>query len=378
MTRLEKCLNISDLRRAAKRRAHKMVFDYMDGGAEDEVTLGHNSQAFGNYELLFKVLAGIKNVDLSTTILSTKSDMPFILSPSAGNRLFHKDGERAVAKAAEAFGAIYCLSTLSSISMEEIGALIKSPKWFQLYVWKDRALVKEMLVRAKAAGFSTLILTADLPIHGNRERDPRNGFTIPPSLGPRQIWQGIKRPFWSYDYLTAPPVQFANLSTKNPAATLERFVHEQLYQAFSWRDAEWLLGEWSGPAILKGVVRADDAMRALRVGFSGLMISNHGGRQLDHSAPPISLVENLRDRLGDEMTLIVDGGVRRGTDILKALALGADGIGFARPYLYGLAAAGEAGVMRALEIMKTELERNMVLLGTKSISEIDQSFVRKA
>ncbi len=304
--------------------------------------------------------------------------MPFILSPSAGNRLFHKDGERAVAKAAEAFGAIYCLSTLSSISMEEIGALIKSPKWFQLYVWKDRALVKEMLVRAKAAGFSTLILTADLPIHGNRERDPRNGFTIPPSLGPRQIWQGIKRPFWSYDYLTAPPVQFANLSTKNPAATLERFVHEQLYQAFSWRDAEWLLGEWSGPAILKGVVRADDAMRALRVGFSGLMISNHGGRQLDHSAPPISLVENLRDRLGDEMTLIVDGGVRRGTDILKALALGADGIGFARPYLYGLAAAGEAGVMRALEIMKTELERNMVLLGTKSISEIDQSFVRKA
>ncbi len=378
MTRLEKCLNISDLRRAAKRRAHKMVFDYMDGGAEDEVTLGRNSQAFGNYELLFKVLAGIKNVDLSTTILSTKSDMPFILSPSAGNRLFHKDGERAVAKAAEAFGAIYCLSTLSSISMEEIGALIKSPKWFQLYVWKDRALVKEMLVRAKAAGFSTLILTADLPIHGNRERDPRNGFTIPPSLGPRQIWQGIKRPFWSYDYLTAPPVQFANLSTKNPAATLERFVHEQLYQAFSWRDAEWLLGEWSGPAILKGVVRADDAMRALRVGFSGLMISNHGGRQLDHSAPPISLVENLRDRLGDEMTLIVDGGVRRGTDILKALALGADGIGFARPYLYGLAAAGEAGVMRALEIMKTELERNMVLLGTKSISEIDQSFVRKA
>ncbi len=378
MTRLEKCLNISDLRRAAKRRAHKMVFDYMDGGAEDEVTLGRNRKAFGDYELLFKVLAGIKNVDLSTTILSTKSDMPFILSPSAGNRLFHKDGERAVAKAAEAFGAIYCLSTLSSISMEEIGALIKSPKWFQLYVWKDRALVKEMLVRAKAAGFSTLILTADLPIHGNRERDPRNGFTIPPSLGPRQIWQGIKRPFWSYDYLTAPPVQFANLSTKNPAATLERFVHEQLYQAFSWRDAEWLLGEWSGPAILKGVVRADDAMRALRVGFSGLMISNHGGRQLDHSAPPISLVENLRDRLGDEMTLIVDGGVRRGTDILKALALGADGIGFARPYLYGLAAAGEAGVMRALEIMKTELERNMVLLGTKSISEIDQSFVRKA
>jgi L-lactate dehydrogenase (cytochrome) len=377
MTRLEKCLNISDLRRAAKRRAHKMVFDYIDGGAEDEVTLERNRQAFGNYELLFKILAGIKAVDLSTTILSTRSDVPFILSPSAGNRLFHKDGERAVAKAAEAFGAIYCLSTLSSVSMEEIGALIKSPKWFQLYVWKDRSLVKEMLVRAKAAGFSTLILTADLPIHGNRERDPRNGFTIPPSLGPRQIWQGMKRPAWSYDYLTSPAVQFANLSSKTSAETLESFVRGQLYQAFSWDDAEWLLGEWNGPAVLKGVVRADDAMRALRVGFSGLMISNHGGRQLDHCAPPISLVENLRDRLGDEMTLIVDGGVRRGTDIIKALALGADGVGFARPYLYGLATAGEAGVMRALEIMKTELERDMALLGTKSISDIDHSFVRK-
>lgn len=377
MTRLEKCLNISDLRRAAQGRAHKMVFDYIDGGAEDEVTLGRNQQAFGDYELLFKVLAGVNKVDLSTTILQTKSDVPFILSPSAGNRLFHKDGERAVAKAAEAFGAIYCLSTLSSVSIEEIGALIKSPKWFQLYVWKDRALVKEMLVRAKAAGFSTLILTADLPIHGNRERDPRNGFTIPPSLGPRQIWQGLMRPAWSYDYLTSPMVQFANLSIKTAAETLESFVRGQLYQAFSWKDAEWLLGEWNGPAILKGVVRGDDAMRALRIGFSGLMISNHGGRQLDHAAPPIALVENLRDRLGEEMALIVDGGIRRGTDILKALALGADGVGFARPYLYGLAAAGEAGVMRALGIIKTELARDMVLLGTQSTREIDRSFIRQ-
>ncbi len=377
MTRLEKCLNISDLRRAAQGRAHKMVFDYIDGGAEDEVTLGRNQQAFGDYELLFKVLAGVNKVDLSTTILQTKSDVPFILSPSAGNRLFHKDGERAVAKAAEAFGAIYCLSTLSSVSIEEIGALIKSPKWFQLYVWKDRALVKEMLVRAKAAGFSTLILTADLPIHGNRERDPRNGFTIPPSLGPRQIWQGLMRPAWSYDYLTSPMVRFANLSIKTAAETLESFVRGQLYQAFSWKDAEWLLGEWNGPAILKGVVRGDDAMRALRIGFSGLMISNHGGRQLDHAAPPIALVENLRDRLGDEMALIVDGGIRRGTDILKALALGADGVGFARPYLYGLAAAGEAGVMRALGIIKTELARDMVLLGTQSTREIDRSFIRQ-
>ncbi len=377
MAKLDQCLNMDDMRALAKRRAHKMVFDYIDGGADDEWTLKQNSRAFENYSLHYKVLAGVGQPDLTLSLPGAQANVPFILAPSAGNRLFHKAGERAVAKAAQKIGAIYCLSTLSSFSIEAIGQQIATPKWFQLYVWKDRGLVRDMIARAKAAGFSALILTADLPTHGNRERDPKNGFTIPPSMGVRQILEALKRPAWTWDYLTSEPVRFANLMDKGPAQSLAQFVHDQLDQSFTWDDAEFILSEWNGPSYVKGLVRADDGVKAIKSGFEGIFISNHGGRQLDGAPAPIGLVETMRDRLGDDITLIVDGGIRRATDMLKAKALGADAVSFARPYLYGLAAAGEAGVSRALELFYSALLRDMVLLGASSWQGIDGRFVGK-
>lgn len=374
--RLARCLDIADLRAAARRRAHRMVFDYIDGGADDEYSLRRNCEAFDEYELLFRVLVGVDAVDTSATILGHKVAYPFFAAPSAGNRLFHTDGEHAVAKAVGDAGLIYCLSTLSSVSIEEVATLTKGPTWFQCYVWKDRALVKEMLDRARAAGFSALILTVDFPVTGNRKRDPRNGFTIPPKLGVRQVWEALKRPAWSWDYLTRPGIRYANLSEDTAAVSLAQFVAEQLNAGFTWRDAEWLLGEWGGPAIIKGIVRADDATRAVATGFKAIMVGNHGGRQLSASPAPIDVLESIVFAVGDRAEVILDGGVRRGTDVLKALALGAKAVSFARPYLYGLAAAGEIGVRRALAILAADVRRDMALLGARRVSEIDRSCIR--
>jgi L-lactate dehydrogenase (cytochrome) len=378
MTRkLDRCLNIDDLRVAARQRAHRMVFDYIDGGADDEVSLGRNTKAFDDYDLLFKVLAGADNVDMSTTLLGEKIDVPFFASPAAGHRLFHTHGERGVAKAADSAGTIFSLSTLSSVSIEEIAALTNGPKWFQLYVWKDRGLVKEMMDRAREAGYKALILTVDFPIAGNRERDPRNGFSIPPKVGVKQAWHALRAPAWSLDYVIRPSVKYANLSADTAAVSLQDFVYEQFDAGFNWRDAEWLLGEWNGPAVIKGVVRPDDARRAVDLGFNAVMVSNHGGRQLDRSPAPVHVLESIVDAVGPDAEVILDGGVRRGTDILIALALGARAVGFARPFLYGLAAAGEAGARRAMDILTNELRRDMVLLGTDRVSKIKRSLVRR-
>jgi len=371
--KLKNCININDLREAAKTRAHKMVFDYIDGGADDEKTLARNSSAFDDYELLYRVLSGVDSPDLSTTLLGQKMDVPFILSPSAGNRLFHTEGEYGPAKAAEKIGTVYSLATLSSVSIEDIGTATNGPKWFQLYVWKDRGLVKEMLDRAKAAGFTAMFLTVDLPIAGNRERDPKNGFTIPPKIGPKQVWHALNAPHWTMDYLFSPAIRYANLSS---AATLNDFVAAQLDAGFNWDDAEWLLGEWNGPTILKGVVRADDAIRAERVGFNAISISNHGGRQLDTSPAPISCLEPIREAVSDKTELIVDGGIRRGTDVLKAIAMGANAVSFARPYLYGLAAGGTEGAIKSVEIIRDAIKRDMILLGAQKITDIDRSFIK--
>jgi len=374
--RLSDCLNVQDYRRAAKRRAHKMVFDYIDGGSDDEVTRFENHTAFDDYRLLHKVLSGVDDPDMSTTIMGQKIDVPFILSPAAGNRLFHTEGEQGPAKAAEATGTVYCLSTLSSRSIEEIGALTKGPKWFQLYVWKDRVLVKEMLARAKAAGFTGLVLTVDFPITGNRERDPRNGFTIPPKVGPKQIWHAMNAPLWSLDYVTKPSVKYANLAADTDAVSLNEFVAKQLSADFSWTDAEWLLGEWSGPALIKGVARPDDARRAVSTGFNAISLSNHGGRQLDSTLAPVHCVEEVREAIGRDAQIIVDGGIRRGTDVLKALALGADAVSFARPYLYGLAAFGTKGAVQAVTQIRDAVKRDMILAGAGKLADLNQSYIR--
>jgi len=374
--RLERCLDVADLRDQARRRAHRMVFDYIDGGADREHTLHRNSAAFDEYDLMFRVLAGVDQVDPSTHVLGRKIAYPFFTSPAAGNRLFHTEGERAVAKSAGEAGLIYCLSTLSSVSIEEISKLTSGTKWFQCYVWKDRGLVKEMLVRARNAGFHALILTVDFPITGNRKRDARNGFTIPPKMSVRQAWEALKRPAWTFDYLTQPPIRYANLSESTAAVSLARFVAEQLDAGFTWRDAEWLLGEWNGPSVIKGIVREDDAARALASGFNAIMVSNHGGRQLDFSPAPIDVLEDIVNKVADRAEVILDGGIRRGTDVLKALSLGARAVSFARPYLYGLAAGGEAGVRRALAIIAADVRRDMALLGASTVSQIDRSCIR--
>lgn len=374
---MKQCLNVEDFRAAAKRRAHKMVFDYIDGGADDERALANNVEAFSRYTLDHRVLTGQADPDTSATILGRKIDVPFILSPAAGNRLFHKDGERGPALAADAVGTIYTLSTLSSRSIEEIAGLTTGPKWFQLYVWRDRVLVKEMLDRAKVAGYEALVLTVDFPITGNRERDPKNGFTIPPTVGPRQILGAINAPFWAMDYLASPPIRYANLSQNTAATSLNAFVASQLSADFSWDDAAWLLGEWNGPAIIKGVSRPADARRATDLGFGAISLSNHGGRQFDASPAPLDCLRRVRDAIGNDAQIIVDGGIRRGTDVLKAISLGADAVSFARPYLYGLAAFGEAGAVRATELIAEAIRRDMILMGVGALKDLSVDDITK-
>ena len=373
---MKSCLNIADLRAAARRRAHRMVFDYIDGGADDEWTLHNNSHAFNRYQLVHKVLAGVDAPDTRITLLGEQLPLPFFSSPTAGNRLFHTQGERAVASVANEFAVPYCLSTLSSVPMEEIARIKQGHKWFQLYVWKDRALVQEMLDRAWEAGFTVLILTADFAVTGNRERDPRNGFVIPPKLGLRQIRDALLSPAWTWDYLFSPPISYANISETTAAMSLVEFIDSQMHAGFNWKDAEWLLGQWRGASAIKGVLRPDDARIAADLGFKLAFVSNHGGRQLDGCVAPVDALGPILDTVGDRMELVLDGGVRRGTDILRALALGARAVSFGRPYLYGLAAGGRAGVHRAFTILAEELRRDMSLIGVHKLDELDASFIR--
>lgn len=377
MAKLSKCLNIADIRQAARRRAHKMVFDYIDGAADDEKTLRENTSAFDRYRLAHKVLVGVDEIDTSITLLGHTLQHPFFFSPAAGQRLFHTHGERGAATVAKEIGTAFCLSTLSSVSIEDVAAIGPDPRWFQLYVWKDRGLVREMIQRAKENGYSALILTVDFPITGNRERDPRNGFTIPPKTGPKQVIEAMKRPAWSWDFTFGPPIQYANLDQKTSAVSLNDFVAQQMHAGFNWRDAEWLLGEWAGASILKGVVRGDDARRAADLGFNAIAVSNHGGRQLDSDMTPIDALPEVLDAVGGSAEVILDGGIRRGTDILKALALGANAVSFARPYLYGLAAGGIPGVRRVGELMSAAVRRDMALAGVTKIADITSDLVRR-
>ena len=371
------CYNIADLRVLAKRRAHKMVFDYIDGGADDEVTLVRNSSDFAHYDLVHRALVGQRDIDLSCSLLGMELAVPFICGPTAGNRLFHKHGERAVTRAAHAAGTACSLSTLASVSIEEVAALTPGPKIFQLYVWKDKGLVKEMLQRAKVAGFHAMALTVDLSVHGNRERDLYNGLTIPPTIRAKQVFQALTKPAWTYDFLTSQPIRYANFNREQKTESLMEFVGEQLDPNFSWRDAEAYRARWDGPAVLKGIVHPGDAKRAIECGYDAVAVSNHGGRQLDADISPITALPAIVECLGGSAPIILDGGIRRGTDIIKALCLGAAAVSFGRPYLYGLAAGGQAGVERALTLLTEELKRSMTLLGARSIKELTQEFLKQ-
>jgi isopentenyl diphosphate isomerase/L-lactate dehydrogenase-like FMN-dependent dehydrogenase len=368
---IKQAVNIADLRLIAKSRAHKMVFDYMDGAADDEISLRRGKDAYSQLEMHYKILAGIKPpLDLSTKIFGMHVQLPFFGSPTAGNRMFHCEGETAVARASEKHGTLYSLSSLATTDITEIGELHKGPKVFQLYVWKDREIVKELIAKAKEGGFDALALTVDVSWMGNRERDIRNGFTIPPNYSISQMIEAIQRPAWTYDFLSHEPYTYACINADVPADSLVSFVNSQLSPSFSWSDAEWLLGEWNGPAAPKGVVRPQDAKKAIEIGFSSIWISNHGGRQLETSPATIDVLPSIREAVGPHVEIILDGGIQRGTDIAKAIALGADAVGVGKPYLWGLAAGGYDGVDKAYNILKVELDRAMGLLGTATVVDL--------
>jgi len=379
---INNCHNIDDFRKMAKSRIPVPLFHYIDGGADDESTLRRNTSAYDEYDLVPNGLADVANIDLSATILGQKVRSPLFLAPTGMNRLFHHDGERASSRAAEKYGCYYSLSTLSSVSIEEIGSLTESPKMFQIYIHKDRGLTYELIERCKKAKFTSLCLTIDTIVAGNRERDLRTGMTMPPKFTPSSLLGFAMRPRWVYNYLTHKGFKLSNLEGKTEKGSKESlsvidYINSQFDTNLSWEDAQKAIEAWGGPFAIKGVMSVADAKRAVDIGASAIMISNHGGRQLDSSPAPFDLLSDIVDAVGGKIEIICDGGIRRGTHVLKALALGANACSMGRPYLYGLAASGQAGVEAVLSNFEAELKRNMMLMGINNLSQLNSSKIRK-
>ena len=378
---LSRCHSIADLRRAARRRLPRSVFGYLDGAAEDEVTLYRNQADFGRYELLPRFLVDVGNIDLSTRVLGADLGVPYVLAPTGMSRLFHHTGERAVARAAHKANTMYSLSSMATTSIEDVAGVSTGPKLLQLYVWRDRGILKDFIRRAKDSGYTALCLTVDLPQAGQRERDLKNGFTVPPQLGLSNIVDTLLRPDWLLHFLTSPRIQLENVRTHATAAqdlfSVIDYTTAQLDPTLTWDDMAWMIEEWGGPFAIKGILTIDDARRARETGVSALILSNHGGRQLDHAPSPVSVLPEVVDALGGEVEIILDGGIRRGTDVLKALCLGASAVMVGRACLFGLGAGGEAGVQRALNLLSNEVRRNMALLGCPSVQQLDSRYVRE-
>lgn len=380
--RLSQCHNVDDLRALARRRLPGPIFHYIDGAADDEVTYRRNTQSYDSVDLVPNVLSGVETVDMSVEVMGCKIDMPLFCSPTALQRLFHHEGERAVARAAEKFGTLFGVSSLGTVSLAEIGALIKTPKMFQFYFHKDRALNAAMLDMAKAADFDILTLTVDTIIGGNRERDLRTGFTTPPRLTPSSLWQFASKPSWALNYFLRSKFELSQLKDhvgqgSNIAISVSDYFSSMLDQSMTWDDAADLRAAWGGKFCLKGIMSADDARRAVDMGADAIMISNHGGRQLDGSRSPFDQLEEILAAVGGEIEVICDGGIRRGTHILKAMALGATACSGGRLYLYALAAAGQAGVEKTLANFKAEIERDMKLMGVTSLNRLTPDMVRR-
>ncbi|TNE86125.1 MAG: alpha-hydroxy-acid oxidizing protein [Gammaproteobacteria bacterium] len=373
--RLSRCFNIDDLRKLAKKRLPASLFGYIDGGSDDEYTLRNNTSAFDHYALMQRILVDVSEIDLSTTVLGKKIDWPVLCAPTGMSRMFHHEGERAVAREAAKSGTFYSLSTLSTTSIEDVGRETDGPKMFQVYVHRDRELSREFVQRAKSAGFDALCLTVDLPAHGNRERDLRTGMTLPPKLTAKSVLDVLLHPAWVYHYLTTDAIELANVAHKiregsGEVSNLLQYVSKQFDPTVSWEDAEWIKSLWDGPFVIKGIMSVEDAKRAVDIGASAIVISNHGGRQLDSSPATIEMLPKIADAVGGQIELILDSGIRRGTHVLKALALGADACMIGRSYLYGLAAGGQPGVARALQLLRAEIELDMKLMGCRQLSDV--------
>jgi len=377
---LDRCFNFHDFRRLARRRLPGPIFDYIDGAADDETTYRRNTQAFESCDLVPNVLRGVENVDLSVTVMGRKLALPVYCSPTALQRLFHHDGERAVAAAAAKYGTMFGVSSLGTVSLEELRKAYTTPQVYQFYLHKDRGLNRAMLQRAKDAGVDIMMFTVDSITGGNRERDLRTGFSIPFRLTPTGMLQFALKPRWGINYLTHErfrlPQLDAHIDMSGSALSISRYFTDMLDPSMNWDAVAETVRQWDGQFCLKGVMSAADAKRAAEIGCTGVVVSNHGGRQLDGSRASFDQLAEIVDAAGDRLDILMDGGVQRGTHVLKALSLGAKAVGVGRYYLYPLAAAGQVGVERALGLMQTELQRDMKLMGCTAIGQLSRDNLR--
>ena len=379
--RLAGAASVDDLRRIARRRLPRGVFDYIDGAAEDEYTLANNRRAFERIAFRPRVLRDVSAVDTTTTLLGKPLPFPLVLAPTGFTRIADPEGELAVARAAARAGLPYALSTLGTRSIEEVAAAAGTARlWFQVYVWRDRALVAEMIARAAAAGFEALMVTVDTAVLGRRERDVRRGFSLPPKIGLGTFVDGALHPGWTWRFVRAEPIRFANVvgldvGDGSTAVSLAEYVNSQFDPTLAWDDLEWMRSVWSGPIVVKGIQTVADAVLAADHGVEAIALSNHGGRQLDGAPAPIELVAPVAQAVGDRTQIICDGGVRRGGDIVKALALGATACMTGRPYLYALGAAGERGVDHVIGLLHDGMRRTMALVGASEVDALGPEHV---
>lgn len=379
--KLDQCFNTQQFRRLAKKRLPGPIFHYIDGAADDEVTYRRNTEAYEECDLVPNVLAGVENIDMSTTVMGKKIDLPLFLSPTALQRLFHHDGEFAVARAAEKFGTWFGISSLATESIESIGEAIGTPKMFQLYYHKDKGLTNSMVERCKDANFDAIALTVDTIVGGNRERDLVTGFTSPPRLTPRSLASFAAHPGWTLNYLFRKKFELSNLKDyvqegTNVSLSISEYFSTLLDQSMDWKAAEEIRRHWGKQFCLKGIMSADDARRAVDIGATAIMVSNHGGRQLDGSRAPFDQLAEIVDAVGDKIDVICDGGIQRGTHVLKALSVGAKACSGGRLYLYALAGAGQPGVEKALSNFRVEIERGMKLMGARTVADLGRNNLR--
>ncbi|HAC64550.1 MAG TPA: alpha-hydroxy-acid oxidizing enzyme [Cyanothece sp. UBA12306] len=379
--RLHDCHNFQDFRKLAKRRLPGAIFNYIDGAADDEQTYRRNTEAYGDCDLIPNVLVGVENVDMSVEVMGQKLDIPIYCAPTALQRLFHHEGERAVARAAAEYGTMFGVSSLATVTVEEIAKIANTPKMFQFYFHKDRGLNDALLERARAANFNVLALTVDTITGGNRERDLRTGFTSPPKLTLDSLVSFAAHPTWAWNFLTKEKFDMPHLSGyvsqgTNLAVSVGDYFSTMLDQSMNWNDAEKLCSQWNGQFALKGIMSVEDAKRAVDIGCTGIMVSNHGGRQLDGSRSPFDQLAEICDAVGDKIDVICEGGIQRGTHVLKALSVGAKACSGGRFYLYALASAGQAGVERALGNMRSEIERDMKLMGVTKLDQLSRDNLR--
>jgi len=380
--RLDDCHDIEDLRRRASKVLPRPVFDYLDGGAEGEIALRDATDAFDSVSLVPRLLRDVSALGMEAQLFGRRVPLPLMLSPTGLTRLFHKDSESAVARAASDAGLPYCLSTVGTTLMEDFAKLQTGPRLFQIYIFKDRGLTEEFVNRAKAGGYDGLVLTVDTLAQGKRKRDMVNGLSLPPRLTLKGFMGFALRPRWSIPALFGPKFEFVNVAHRATAlqgrsTSPADYVNSQFDRTLTWRDVEWLAERWGGPLAIKGLLSADDAVAAADSGADTVMVSNHGGRQLETAAAPFDQISPIADKVKGRMTIICDGGIRRGSHIFKALARGADACAIGRPYLYGLAAGGEAGVRRALSLLRDEFEHTMILSGTSNIEQIGSELLQR-